>query len=1296
MAKRPLWRRIVRGVAWALGVLVLLAVLAVVFLHTPWGKRIVRGRIEARLAKTFTGGVTLGSLDYGFLFSRVELGDLVINDPTGAPAIRIGSLDAALDRGSLLAGAPVIDVLALDDVDVRIVEGPDGRTNLVGLAAPSDRKPIASIAVNAFSLRGRGTITKADGTVVTVTDLTLGGKVAARPLAKELELALGPVAAKLSIARPGAPVRELDLAIASTSISRRGTGLDAVLTAFSAGAVSIAEVRASARLDGGLLVGEQRLTASKLHVDRSKLRTMLGREMLVADVDADLSLVGPMSALVARGRVTTGQTTLAAGGTIDLSNRLRPAYRLALTGTARTEDILIKAPSMPIATSVEIGIDGAGATLAELEAAVSLKIGATTIGTIAVEGVTAHLVAKRGAFTLERFVARGLGFEIGATGEVAADTTMRGRLTATGEPDKAVAVLRAAGIAVPPRLPPLPSRVALAVNAHGVLRGELDLELEPLTIAIAGGSIGAAGTARLEAKKLVLADTTIRLRGLDLSRLAGLAGKRLPITGRVAGTVAIHRTATTQRSDYDLVVALPQATVRARGQATPTEATATARFVHAGVDLGGLVATLPLDKGRLVPSRPFQLRLDLPARALTELVPLLPEKLRARVPPDLDGSVAIRADLRGTPRAPVGTVDVTVTGTRHAELHAQVSSGPGGVVLATTGSGGVGELAAALRGTVTVPSLFTGGKLKIDRRIAIDETIDLAERPIGALPKVSPKIAALGGTVGGRVRVTGGPQALVLDGGFAWRGYRTANGGTGETSVSVAGSPTKLTATVTHGAASIVADVTRTADRIDIRARALAAETPLLPLLPALVTIPDVARATADASRLRWDMQADVGLANQEGKLAVDRLAVTGTLAVRGGAFAIPNTNRTWHDIGLEIAGDPRGIRLATLDVREGDGRSLHASGLVALDGVRPTNVALALELSNWLAFGVTSPLFTDAPTTELDAAVRIAGDLTKAIPQIDATIDALSFRAPDRKLRAHQPERISPGGDVIFLEGPAQAGKLPVLAAAGPLPGGRPLDLRLHIPNPVKVTRDPLDVTLRGELAVSVRPEGTIPTGEITLLSGTLNLFAYHHDLVRGRVTMSKEHPRGWLDMEFERRLPDADRRDLADPDRGGRLALSGEPSKPQLAISGSVNATLPEVFTMYDAGHAVYAAELGLPATSTVRAPRGDQTNILAFISLALPHLLFLDRVTAWSDATEPRGAYGRIRNLEADRYTAGDRNRVRTIARPTVPGRSTAELQLDHMFLHDGRKALGIGLRAGDRLGGGVGLVFEWSSP
>ena len=1059
--------------------------------------------------------------------------------------------------------------------------------------------------------------------------------------------------------------------------------------------MSIADVKAHVQLEGGLLVGEQSVALSKVHIDRSKLRTLLGREMLVADVDGDVTLAGPMTALVAHGTVTTRSTTLALDGTIDLSNRLRPGYRLTLIGKAKSEDILIKARTPSIATGITIGVTGSGATLAELEAAVTLEIGATTIGTVAVDKVSASLTAKRGGFTLDKLTARGLGFEIGATGEVAADTTVHARVTATGEPDKAIAVLREAGVAVPARMPALPQRLALVVTASGTLDGEIALVLEPMNLALAGGSIAAVGTAQLVNRKLVTAETTLRLRNLDLTSLGRLAGKALPVRGRVTGTVQIHRTEAGQLTDYEVAITMPEATVHARGQATPTEVVATARFVRDGVDLGGLVATVPLDRNRLVPARPFRLKLDVPARAIADLLPLVPPKLRAKLPADLDGTVSVRADLRGTPRAPTGTVELVVTGKRHAEIHAVLASGATGIVVTTTGAAGLGELTGALRGTVTIPSLFIGAKFVIDKRIAIDEVVEVTERPIEDLPKVPPKLAALGGSASGRVHVTGVVQAPVFDGTFAWRGFRTASGGQGEVTLAIAGSPTKLTATVTHGAVKIVADVARSADRIDVRAHAHADETPLLPLVPALFAIPEVARGTADASRLRWDMSADIGIAKGDSGYVLDRASVAGTLAIHGGTFTIPSTNRSWHDIALEIAGDPRGIRLTSLDVREGTDRRLHASGLLTVENLRPTKVAVSLETSKWLAFGVTSPLFTDAPTTELDVAMRIDGDLTTPIPAIDATIDSLSFRAPDRKMRAHQPERISLAGDVIFLGDAIVAGKLPVLAPSGPLPGWHPLDVRIHIPNPVHINRDPLDVVARGEMTITVRREATIPRGELTLLSGNLNLFAYHHELVRGRILVSEEHPRGWLDLVFERRLPDADLRDLSRPDRGARLTLTGEPAKPQVAISGAVNSTLSEVFSMYDSGHAIYAPTAILPASSTVRAPRGDQTNIMAFISLALPHLLFLDRVAAWADASEPRGAYGRIRNLEADRYTAGERNRVRTVARPTTPGRSTAELQLDHMFLHDDRKALGIGLRAGDRLGGGVGLIFEWSS-
>jgi hypothetical protein len=131
--KRPIGRRILRIAGRVVGGLVILIVLAIGFLHSSWGKSFVRGRIESKLAAAVNGEVKLGSIDYTFMFGEIELRDLEIRDASGRPAIAVGSISAAIDRGSVLGGEPVVDDLAIDGVAVSIVQSADGRTNLTGL-----------------------------------------------------------------------------------------------------------------------------------------------------------------------------------------------------------------------------------------------------------------------------------------------------------------------------------------------------------------------------------------------------------------------------------------------------------------------------------------------------------------------------------------------------------------------------------------------------------------------------------------------------------------------------------------------------------------------------------------------------------------------------------------------------------------------------------------------------------------------------------------------------------------------------------------------------------------------------------------------------------------------------------------------------------------------------------------------------------------------------------------------------------------------------------------------------------
>ena len=128
-ARRPLWRRIVRIAGRLVGAVVLLVVLTIAFFHTSWGKSIVRGRIESKLGAAVNGEVKLGSLDYGFMFGTIELGDLEIRDASGRPAVRIARLAVDLDRGSVLDGSPLFNDLEIEGLAVSIAQTADGRSN---------------------------------------------------------------------------------------------------------------------------------------------------------------------------------------------------------------------------------------------------------------------------------------------------------------------------------------------------------------------------------------------------------------------------------------------------------------------------------------------------------------------------------------------------------------------------------------------------------------------------------------------------------------------------------------------------------------------------------------------------------------------------------------------------------------------------------------------------------------------------------------------------------------------------------------------------------------------------------------------------------------------------------------------------------------------------------------------------------------------------------------------------------------------------------------------------------------
>ena len=665
----------------------------------------------------------------------------------------------------------------------------------------------------------------------------------------------------------------------------------------------------------------------------------------------------------------------------------------------------------------------------------------------------------------------------------------------------------------------------------------------------------------------------------------------------------------------------------------------------------------------------------------------------------------MHADLAGTPKAPSGTIDVTASadalpalGTQKLAIHTTLTPGPTGLVAvgATTIALDTKEPIAVDARVELPPLRFVGTRLDVDAlRAGARFYADLVvpERAIATLAPLRDKLARVDGTVGGHLAATGGAGGVQLGGELHWQGSKLADGSAGQTTLALTGKPDDLAVIVHHGALAIVAGITRHGDRVDVQVTAHADPTPPLALVPAFAFTPDgLAGLTYETGALKIDLGGSIALEHG----AVVEHHAHGGLDLTGASFAIPHTDRKWHDIGLSLTAADDHVHLASLalhesDIQDGD-RNVVITGDLARD-----RASLSIAAHDWLVSGGSLFGEHDAPRAAVDADIAIAADLTAQIPAIDATVRKLELRSPDRQERAHQPEQISVGGDVIYLDGKTPAGKLPAIPAPEvEPPRPRPhVDVRVHIPRSIHVVQTPFDLYAHGELTVTVRDEGIATRGTLAMDRGELYLFGRYHDLVDGKVSFTDEHPHGWLELAFERRVPDISMRDLARTSGNGRITFEGAPAKPKVTLGGASGGGLFETMSMLNAGRPVAVSAPDLPVSETVQVPSSDQLFVLTFMGSNLPHLMFLDRIFAWADPYEPTGGYGQIHDVDAEKSLRGGDVRVRAVLRPPTPGRSEGELQLDRVLVHDDRTSMGVGLRAGDRIGGGLGLFLEWSS-
>jgi hypothetical protein len=276
--------------------------------------------------------------------------------------------------------------------------------------------------------------------------------------------------------------------------------------------------------------------------------------------------------------------------------------------------------------------------------------------------------------------------------------------------------------------------------------------------------------------------------------------------------------------------------------------------------------------------------------------------------------------------------------------------------------------------------------------------------------------------------------------------------------------------------------------------------------------------------------------------------------------------------------------------------------------------------------------------------------------------------------------------------------------ASAEPEAPGEPehgLDILVHLPKPIHALQPPLDLRARGELAIHSRPSGRKIEGELTAIGGALALGGRDHELDKGRIWFDQSScTKGCLDLWFHHTIHRAALRDVSLASAGGdaiRIHMFGPLDNRTTVLSGAASpGTLFDLLSAHNAAHSRYVSEPDLPATEAVQFPQYNQLLVVGFLAVNLPHLLFLDRFSGWADAYDDAGSYGRIQHYEAERYFADGQLRLELEARPPTPGMSEAEVGLHYLLTPPESRALfGIGGTAGSRLGGGPGIVFEWSS-
>ncbi|MEO8703322.1 MAG: translocation/assembly module TamB domain-containing protein [Kofleriaceae bacterium] len=179
-------KRIVLGF---LAVMVIAVAMAMIFIHTDYGRDVVRAKVQAQLEDTFTGGATIGKIE-GSPFGELVIRDLVINGPDGKPAITIGRARFELGLTGLVSQRAKITGLHAQDVEVDLRRDADGSLQIARLMKPGPKSQwvvdLTSLAIE----RAHVAIAMADGTTQHLDDIAIKGSAQLHPDTTDATIAL--------------------------------------------------------------------------------------------------------------------------------------------------------------------------------------------------------------------------------------------------------------------------------------------------------------------------------------------------------------------------------------------------------------------------------------------------------------------------------------------------------------------------------------------------------------------------------------------------------------------------------------------------------------------------------------------------------------------------------------------------------------------------------------------------------------------------------------------------------------------------------------------------------------------------------------------------------------------------------------------------------------------------------------------------------------------------------------------------------------------------------------------------